>query len=167
MPVEAGVEQDFPGIGQGHLQKTIMYLKPIGFYTQTKGFLSNNIEITIVKEFENDFDFLIRNAKIPSSIKVQKFSLEENAVLAAFSMEALIHARKYEDSSFFENGLYCDIFMTLEGYPQVFLDDRHGLQGPIAAYLIREKNSINPVVKYKQLFDRFQSMSLMTAFKKY
>lgn len=166
MPVETSEEQDIPGIGRGRMQKTVMFFKPIGFFTQKKGFLSNEIEVTVVKEFENELDALMNAGKIPSNIKTHKLTLEENAVLAAFSMEAAMHAQKYEDASFFANGLYCDIFMTFEGFPQVFLDDRHGLTGPIAAYLLREQNSVNPIVQYKELFDKFHSMSLMTAFKK-
>jgi len=166
IPVESGEEQDFPGIGRGSIQKNVMFFKPIGFFTQRKGFLSTDIEVTVIKEFEIDLDFLIKNDKISSNIKIHKLSLEENAVLAAFSMEALIHAEKYEDASFFANGLYCDIFMTFDGFPQVFLDDRHGLEGPIAAYLLREQDSVNPIVQYQHLFNRFDSMSLMTAFKK-
>jgi hypothetical protein len=166
MPVETGEEQDFSGIGRGRIQKNVMFFKPIGYFTQRKGFLSTDIEVTVLKEFENDLDFLIKNNKVPSNIKTNKLSLAENAVLASFSMEALIHAEKYEDASFFANGLYCDIFMTFDGFPQVFLDDRHGLEGPIAAYLLREQNSVNPVIHYKHLFDRFDSMSLLTAFKK-
>lgn len=166
MPIETGEEQDIPGIGKGRMQKTVMFFKPIGYFKQKKGIFSNDLEVTVVKEFENDFDFLIKNNQVPSNIKTQKLSLEENAVLASFSMEAAIRAQKYEDDSFFANGLYCDIFMTFDGYPQVFLDDRHGLNGPIAAYLLREQNSVNPMIQYKELFDKFHSMSLMTAFKR-
>ncbi|XQP83961.1 MAG: hypothetical protein ACOJUL_13235 [Candidatus Pollutiaquabacter aromativorans] len=166
MPIETGEEQDFPGIGRGRMQTTVMFFKPVGFFTQKKGFLSTDIEVTVVKEFENDLDYLIKAGKVPSNIKTHKLTLEENAVLAAFSMEAANNAQKYEDASFIANGLYCDIFMTFEGFPQVFLDDRHGLNGPIAAYLLREQNSVNPIVQYKELFDKFHSMSLMTAFKR-
>jgi hypothetical protein len=166
MPIETGEEQDIPGIGKGRMQKTVMFFKPIGYFIQKKGIFSNDLEVTVVKEFENDLDFLIKNNQVPSNIKTHKLSLEENAILASFSMEAAVRAEKYEDDSFFANGLYCDIFMTFDGYPQVFLDDRHGLSGPIAAYLIREKKSVNPMIEYKELFDRFNSMSLMTAFKR-
>jgi hypothetical protein len=81
-------------------------------------------------------------------------------------MEAANNAQKYEDASFIANGLYCDIFMTFEGFPQVFLDDRYGLNGPIAAYLIKEQNSVKPIVRFKELFDKFYAMSLLTAFKR-
>lgn len=166
MPIENGEAQDVPEIGRGRMQTTVMFFKPIGFYSQKKAFLSNDIEVTVVKEFENDLNYLIKAGKVPSTIKIHKLTLEENAVLAAFSMEALINAQKYQDASFIANGLFCDIFMTLEGFPQVFLDDRHGLNGPLAAYLLREQNSVNPIVQYKEHFDKFNRMSLMTAFKR-
>lgn len=166
IPIETGEEKDFPGIGRGRIQSTVMFFKPIGFYTQKKGFFSTDIEVTVLKEFENDLDFLIKTGKNSSHIKIQKLTLRENAVLAAFSIEAIINAQKYRDASFIANGLNCDIFMTLEGFPQVFLDDRHGLSGPIGAYLLREQNSVNPIIQYKELFDKFDTMSLMTAFKR-
>ncbi len=165
MPIETGEVQDLPGIGRGRLQTTVMFFKPVGFFEQKKGFFSTDIEVTVVKEFEEELDYLIKIGKVPSKIKSHKLTLEENAVLAAFSMEALNNAEKYEDTSFVANGLYCDIFMAFGGYPQFFLDDIHGLNGPIAAYLLREQDTVNPVVQYKKIFDKFYSMSLMTAFK--
>lgn len=166
MPIDTGEIQDVPGIGRGRIQRTVMFFKVIGFFTLKKGFFSSDIEVTILNEFESDFDLLVKEGKIPANINTHKLSLKENAVLAAFSMEAAKHAQKYEDASFKANGLYCDIYMTFEGFPQVFLDDRYGLNGPIAAYLIREQNSVNPIVQYKELFDKYNEMSLMTAFKR-
>jgi hypothetical protein len=165
-PIEAGEEQYIQGIGRGRLEKSVMFFKPIGYFTQKKGFLTTELEVTILKEFENDLDYLLNSGKISSNIKIHKLTLEENAVLAAFSMEAANNAQKYEDASFIANGLYCDIFMTFEGFPQVFLDDRYGLNGPIAAYLIKEQNSVKPIVRFKELFDKFYAMSLLTAFKR-
>ncbi len=166
MPVAVGEEQDIPGMGRGRMQKNVMFFKPIGYYIQSKGFLTSILDVTVPKEFENELDFLKSNNKIPSKIKIHKLSLPENALLSAFSMEALINAQKYNDASFFANGLYCDIFMTFEGFPQVFLDDRHGLRGPIAAYLLREQNSVNPIITYTELFEKYNPMKLMTAFKR-
>ena len=45
MPIETGEEQDFPGIGRGRMQTTVMFFKPVGFFTQKKGFLSTDIEV--------------------------------------------------------------------------------------------------------------------------
>jgi hypothetical protein len=166
MPIERREEQNIPDLDNGRMKNTITFFKPIGFFQQTNGFFSKDFEVTVLNEFESDLDFLKKNNLIPSKITIRKLSLEENAVLASFSMEAALRAQKYEDDSFIANGLHCDIFMSLDGYPQVFLDDRHRLNGPIAAYLLREKNSVNPMVQYKESFDKFYSMSLMTAFKK-
>lgn len=165
MPIETGEEQNMPGIGKGRMQKTITFFKPIGFFQKSKSNFSNDLEVTVLKEFENDLNFLKNDNRVPTNIQLNKLTLEENAVLASFSMEAAIRAEKYQDDSFIANGLHCEIFMTFDGYPQVFLDDRHGLNGPIAAYLLREKNSVNPMSQYKEFFDKFHSMSLMTAFK--
>lgn len=163
--IETGEEQEIPGLGRGRMQTAVMYFKPVGFFKEKKGILSNELEVTIVKEFEKDFDELNKMSHIPSNIKTHKLTLVENALLASFSMEADIEAKKYKDASFLANGLYCDIFMTFEGYPQFFLDDRYGLNGPIAAYLLREQNTVNPILQYKPMFDKFHSMSLFTMFK--
>lgn len=153
--------QNIPGIGRGSTGKSIMYYLPIGYFTQIKGIP----ELTVVKAFENDIDYLINNNKLSLPIKINKLSLKENALLAAFSIESATRAEKYEDASYTANGLFCDIYMCSDGFPQVFLDDRHGLSGPIAAYLIKEKNMVNPITDYKELFDKFNSMGLLTAFK--
>ena len=162
MPFGFSETQNIPGIGIGRTGKSIMYYLPIGYFTQSIG----NHEFTVVKAFENDMDYLINNNKISMPIKINKLSLEENALLAAFSIESAARAEKYEDASYTANGLFCDIYMCSDGFPQVFLDDRHGLRGPIAAYLIREENMVKPITTYKKLFDKFNSMGLLTAFKK-
>lgn len=145
------------------LAERIVFFKPIGFYRQTKSLFSKSIEITIFKEFEEAFNYLQLNNKI--SFNPKKMSLEENAVLAAFSMETLTHAVNQQDASFYANGLKIDIFMTFDGFPQVFVDDKYNIPGPIAAYMLEEEDSIRPSWEYKVLFDRFYKMSLLTAFK--
>ncbi len=165
IPIEKGEAVDIPNLGRGQIQSTKMFFKPVGFYTQKKGFLSSSLEITIVKEFEEAYDQLLNSKQLNSVVTTHKLSLEENAVLAAFSMEAYINAEKYQDASFFANGLHCDAIMTFQGYPQIFLDDRYGLRGPIAAYMLREQNSINPIVQYEDLFHKFRQMDLNTAMK--
>ncbi len=160
-------EADFGELGRGQIKSAMTFFKPIGFFTLKKGSSSNEIEITVVKEFENELDTLIRNGDITPSNNIHKLSLRENAVLAAFSMETYLEARKYEDASLQANGLFIDIYMTFEGQPQIFLDDRHNLSGPIGIYFLREHNTINPIVEYKELFDKFSSMELLTAFKNF
>ncbi|OFX56667.1 MAG: hypothetical protein A2046_08045 [Bacteroidetes bacterium GWA2_30_7] len=185
MPLVIGQEEDIPGIGKLRKQKNVMFFKPIGFYI-----LKNEIEITILKEFEDDFDFLMNSNQIPGNFSIHKLSLQENAVLAAFSMDSAIQAisvlkevqqkgmlpefrdgmiipptLKY-DRKLKANGLKSELIMTFDGTPQFHLDDSYGLNGAIAAYISTQTGfSINPIIKYKELFDRFNIMSLMTAFK--
>lgn len=165
MPFETTSTSEIPGIGRGRVVETVMFFKPIGYYSEKKGVFSSTLEITIPKEFERDLDFLISNHKITSKYKINRLSMKENSVLAAFSMEANLQAMKYQDTSFTANGLSCDIFLTFEGFPQVFLDDKYGIEGPIAAYKLREENMIFPMLYNTDIFDKYYEMSLLTAFK--
>jgi hypothetical protein len=166
-PIEYVEEQDILGLGKGRLQKTVMFFKPIGYFTKKKGIFSSTIEMTILKEFELVLNSLISENKISTHFKIHTLSLIENAVVAAFSMETAIRALKYQDDfGFMANGLYLDIYMSSEGVPQVFLDDKYGIEGPISAYKIKTMNTINPMVAYKEIFDRLHNMSLLSAFKR-
>jgi hypothetical protein len=166
LPDDGYEEVDLGTFGKARSTQSVMFFKPIGFFKLKKNFFSEELDVTIVKEFEKDLDYLIENKKIPSGVITNKLNFVENAVLAAFSMEALLRAQKYEDVSFYANGLKADIFMSFDGYPQVFLDDSYNFPGPIAAYMIRETNSVNPIIDYQDIFNRFNRMSLMTAFKR-
>jgi hypothetical protein len=153
--------------GLGNMRRAVMFLKPIGFFSKKKGASSESIEVTVLKEFEDDLKELIRLGKITSQIKVNKLSLEENALLAAFSIDALMQAEKYQDCSFQANGLDMDIYMTYDNeYPQSFLDDKYGLKGHIGAYFLRDENRrIDMNTSYKSLYWDLFKMSLMTAYK--
>jgi hypothetical protein len=166
IPVETVKEQDLSGVGN-RARGMVSVLKPIGFFSQKKGFSSNGLEVTVLKEFEDDLNYLIELGKIDSNLKINKLSLEENALLAAFSVEALFQAEKYQDCSFNANGLDMDIYMTLDGeYPQSFLNDRYGLSGHIGAYFLRDENRrIDMNTSYKDLYWDLFKMSLMTAYK--
>jgi hypothetical protein len=165
MPTGTGSQTDFHNTGNRFMQTMVTFFKPLGYYTLGKGMLYDDIEVTLLYEFEETYNQLIKSNSISSNIKVHRLSLKENAVIAAFSTEAFLSAQNYEDDSFIANGLDCDIFMTFQGFPQVFLDDRYGLQGPIAAYLLKEQGSANPIIEYKPLFDKLHSMRLLSAFK--
>ncbi len=134
------------------------YFKPIGFY-------DNNLNVYILKEFENEMSNLINIGEVPGSLSVRKLSIEQNGLIGAFSIEAFTSARKMKDSSFRSNGLDYDIFMSFDGDPQVFLDDKYNFPGVIAVYLLRgESKSINPTYSNKELFDNFSKKKLLSAF---
>ncbi|TAL56321.1 MAG: hypothetical protein EPN85_15135 [Bacteroidetes bacterium] len=158
-----GEEIDVSALGKGvkgTMHKFVMFFKPIGFYTLNDG----NIEITIVNEYEKEMNFLIENKKITPSVKVNKLSFRENALIGAFSKETRLEAFKNIDRSFISNGLMLDIYMTNVGYPEVFLDDKYEVEGAIAIYRLHDKPwGIDPVVNYKEIFDKLWSMKLLTA----
>ena len=54
--------------------------------------------------------------------------------------------------------------MSEDGYPQVFLDDKYGIEGAIAKYRLYDKpGGIDPITKYKELFDSLYEMRLFTS----
>lgn len=135
------------------------YFKPIGFYDR-------NENIYVLKEFENDFNALVQRGEISNTSSAKKLTTEQNAVIGAFSMDTYMQASQLKDCSFLSNGLNFDIFITLDGDPQIFLDDKYNLSAPIAIYFLRTQNkSINPTVVYKQLFDEYAEKKLLSAFK--
>jgi len=149
----------------GLVQNMVSYFKPIGVYEIDRGFFSNKVVITIFQEFEKDYGFLIANGLIKNTHEVKKMTMRENAVIAAFSQDAVIEARKMRDSFITVNGLRTEIIMANEGYPQMFLDDMYNIKGPIAAYFAQGHNSLNPTVDYKPLYDNLYSRQLLSAYK--
>ena len=149
-------------------QNIIPFFKTIGFYTVDNGYVSIEIEITILKEFENDLDYLIKEGKVPSNIKIKRLSTIENAVLAGYSMEAVLNATRNIDCSTRANGLDVDIYMTGDDeYSQLFLNDKYNIRGHIVAYFFKQKNQgIATNLKYEEMSNKFQKMSLFSAFKK-
>lgn len=165
MPIEDGSTENIPGFGKGKIQKMVTFFKPIGFYIQRNGLFSNDIEIKVLREYEEDLKVIVKKYNELSKLKIGTLSLIKNAIIAAFSMEAYMNAMKYEDVSFIANGLSCDIYLTLEGYPQFFLNDKHGISGPMAAYPMREHDFITPIADYTKIFEDLKLMGLMTVFK--
>lgn len=151
----------------GNNQNVVPFLKPIGFYTLKRSFFTDEIEVTILKEFEEDFDFLLKIGKIPSGITIKKLSLVENALIAAYSMDAVVKAINHKDYSSVINGLEIDILMTYDNeYPQMFLNDKYGVKGHIAAYFFRGSNKgIAPSINYENISPKLQQMGLYSAFK--
>ncbi len=166
MPLNYGEAQNTSVNEIGRTSQGTMYWKPIGYYTFNKKILTTNIEVNVPKETYKELELLKASNSLSTNIKIHQLSLEENAVIAAFSMEAYIYAIRFKDTSFIANGLDCDIFMTYDyEYPQVFLDDKYGLKGPIAAYKHKGGEIIDVVDKYLETFYRLNNMSLLTAFK--
>lgn len=67
------------------------------------------------------------------------------------------------------NGLKGELIMTINGHPQFHLAeeyDEYGL-GPIGAYIPSDESfSINPIVEYKDRFDKLAQMNLLSAFNR-
>lgn len=144
------------------------FMKPIGYYTLTKGFFTNTVEVTVLKEFEEELNIIQRSHKISSKIKINKLSLIENALISAYSMEAVLHAVNHKDVQSIQiNGLDVDILMTYDNeYPQFFLHDKYGIRGHIAAYFFRGQNQgIAPNIDYEKTSHKLNNMGLYSAFK--
>lgn len=149
----------------GIVQKMVSYFKPVGIYEIDKGFFSSKVAITILQEFEKDYTLLTSNGTIKNTNEVKKLTLKQNVVIAAFSMDAAMEAKKMADNFLTINGLKVEIIMANEGYPQMFLDDMYNVRGPIAAYFAQGPNSLNPIMGYKEIFDDLDSRKLLSAYK--
>ena len=168
-----------------------MYFKPIGFYEFEKGgFLSSGkLSVTIMNEFKDDYNSL--NGISPSNVEVKFMNIRESGIIAAFSRETFeivkemyqlkanglpqsvidqigpfphLHAMQF-DKSLNSNGLDIDLLFSFEGFPQCFLDDEYGVQGPFGAYFKDENGySLSPMVEHKHNYDKFLQMGLLSVF---
>lgn len=148
----------------GMVQAMTTYFKPIGVYKLDHS--SGKFHIIILNEFEADYMKMARGGALRNECEVEVLSLEENAVIATFSMDAVVEARDMKDKAMTINGLDMEIFMTGDGsYPQMFLDDKYRFSGPLGAYFISGPNTLNPMMSVKATFDDLLSRSLLSAYK--
>ncbi|UOQ50687.1 hypothetical protein [Hymenobacter cellulosivorans] len=148
----------------GMVQNMTTYFKPIGIYKRDQA--SGKLHIIILNEFEQVYLQMTRNGLIKTENEVEMLSLEENAVIATFSMEAVIEARDKKDKKLTINGLSMEIFMTGDGaYPQMFLDDKYRVNGPLGAYFANGPYTLNPMMSVKATFDDLLSRNLLSAYK--
>ena len=160
------------------------YFKPIGVYDR-------QLNVYVLKEFEEDLNQLKYKKEISENVPFKTLSLRENGVIAAFSMDTIttayqvmkeIEEKGFEpefiegimipaniryDKRFIVNGLNSELIMTFDGTPQFYLDDEYGLSGAIAAYSYSGQGlGSNPITVYKELFDKFAKMKLLSAFNR-
>jgi hypothetical protein len=150
-------------IGMGSSNRVITFFKPIGFYSMSQSDPAN-IEVTIFREFENDYNRICSEENYKPNFKVNFLSLIENAYIAAFSKEVSTLAVKFEDATLYVNGLKVDIYKTSQGFSNVFLDDRYGLQGAVASYTRQSDGRIYPGAGDMVLFNKFSDMKLFSGF---
>lgn len=178
-------------LGEVDFHKTVVFFKPFGFYSKTP---TGELIVNILNEFSREYENLKASNKFHINLLTKKLSLEENAVIAAFSQETFSYANlifeellekgfvpefvdgrmipgnlRY-DKKLTSNGMDCELLMSFDGYPQFFLDDKYGFGGQaIGAYLKKDlKNKtidICPTLPFKDLFDKLHLMGLLTAFK--
>jgi hypothetical protein len=98
--------------------------------------------------------------------RLKFFTLLENAVIAAFSMETYRRAILRQDFKYQTNDLNLDIFMTLDNEPQVWLDDKYGINHPIAIYFPDGQPTINSVIQTKEQFEKLQALDILQIFKR-
>ena len=167
-----------------------MYFKVIGYYDNFERD-AHKFDVTILNEFENDFEELENNLNT-QNLKVRYMDIEESGLIAAFSREIIqqvqlmyrekqigvseevakiigpfphLQAMQF-DKYLTINGLQIELLFSMEGFPQFFLDDEHNVQGAFGAYFKDENGlSLNPSVQYKSNFDKFYRMGLFSAFK--
>jgi hypothetical protein len=149
----------------GEISKTIMVQKPVGFYSISKS-NSAEIEITILKEYEKEFEIIELNSKVKFPCKVTRMSLLENAIIASFSLEAGTKACQFEDASMFVNGFKIDFYRTTEQLPgiNIFLDNSYGFKECVASYRVLPNGSVDTGCYDIPLFHHLIKMGLLSGF---
>ena len=117
------------------------FYQPIGFYKFN--------EIYLLNEYVEAYNDLTIQKVING--KVNYLSIKENAVIAAFSIQAVEYSieilknfysdgkplnslEKYDKFADI-NGLRCELLLCNEAYPQLYIDDKYNLNGHIGAYI--------------------------------
>jgi hypothetical protein len=90
-----------PTLGSGGVpivrEMVQLYSQPIGFFS--KNTLTQEIDVTILKEFEK-YDVFSVNKRIPkTNLQVKTLSLIENALIAAISAETEVRVQLVKDVS--------------------------------------------------------------------
>lgn len=166
--------------------KHIPIRQVIGVYSLSKGLFSTTISLQIPYKFWAEYESMKKASQIKHTFSVTPFSTIENAIIAALSIESFIAAsesyiaqkkileggrlaffRTSMDINFTSNGFICDMVMSNEGYPQFFLDDKYGVTGPIAVYLLKKGGDIEFSVlpQYKELVQKLKTQNLLTIYE--
>lgn len=152
-----------------------MYFKPIGFFDNKNG----EITVTILKEFESDYEKL--KSKIKSSISVNILTLKENAFIAAASSDIvsivknMINSPKYErdmplstENMQFQkaniNGLTISVRSSMMGALETNLEDNDYELEDSLLVMYQNINGIS-LHSTDSEFNEMQSKSLLSAFK--
>lgn len=133
------------------------FFKPIGFYHR-KG------EVVVLKEYERTLHRLVDEGRIDTRYTICPLELKANAVVGAFSVEALMYALLRRDVSFTANGIKFDMYMNTDGDPQAWADDAYGFDEAVAIYKLGA-NVIGPTFEFKEEFDNMARQSLLSAYK--
>ena len=148
-------------VRQGDLVK---FYKPIGFYNR-------HLELTILNEYQNKIEELKNLGLIRRDLQYKSCSLIYNSLIAAFSMETCLTAKKFVDSSIISNGLEIDLLLTHDKeYVQSYLNNKYNVDGILGAYMkvIGDEDdlSLNPSLEHKQIFDLLYRKQLLTAYNR-
>lgn len=133
------------------------------------GYYNRNLELTVLNEFEPQFNDLKVKGLVDANLKTKKMPLLDSAMIGALSMETALQAKKFRDSKVTSNGIELDLLMTYDNeYIQAFLDDKYGVQDAICAYLRVEGDdddlNLMPTMEHKSRFDRLYQSRLLTAY---
>lgn len=147
------------------------YFKPIGYYEIIKKgwFSRNKITLTILREFELSFE---KNNFYNNRIFEVKFlDIQSNGLIAGCSFEIINSLQRSfstrQDQFLISNGLNLELIIALDGNPQLYLDDRYGIEGALIVYVNNNNGlGINPAIKYTSKFKELEQLELFTAFKR-
>lgn len=110
------------------INRIIRFNTPICFYFQSND-STTDVSAVILGYVENECNDLIEFTDFFPPINIEFLTLEENALIGAFSAESVIHIKKLKNCKFEANGYNFHITLAEDGDPQVFLDEEYDLDG--------------------------------------
>src|SRR5882672_895267 len=150
---------------QNYINLEFLASTPIGKYFQPVGLFDTSLNIYVLNEFTESYKRLKSSQQLTSDAKF--LDIKTNAVIGAFSWQTIqqvlqifkefsvtgwkdefrdgmmIPATMRYDKRYESNGYKSELLFCNDGYPQFYLDDDHGLEGAIGAYIQGNDGRLN------------------------
>lgn len=160
---EKGEDIEIPNIGKGNIQNEYRFFNPVGFFTFKKELFNTKCEAVVLNQFEAGFDSFKNNKKIHSSIPVSSLSFIENALIGAFSAEAIIHIKKNINCKFRSNGIDYYIVIADDGDPQIFVDKKYDIDGDnCMSIFLNDRQTLYANSDYEDIYNRISPLKIFS-----
>jgi hypothetical protein len=145
----------------GSVNMETMAATPAGIFFKPLGVYQRDGRISLPREFEPTVRQL-QEEGLYRDVEWKAFSLEENVLIAAFSLDSSLHARNRRPLRYVSNGITLDMVVKSEGRPEIRTDTVQGLDQAVAFYNGGKLGAAEP---FAQTFQRLEKMDMLSAFK--